>query len=380
MSIENLRAKIDEIDKEVVELFNKRMEVSAEIAKNKKETGKAVYDPARERALLTKIADMAGAETEQYAIALYSLIMELSKSYQHKIMYPESTLSKRVAEALDNTDKIFPKRAMIACQGVEGANSQIACEKLFSMPNIMYFNNFEGVFSAVEMGLCKYGILPLENSIAGSVNKIYDLMIKHNFSIVRSTRIKVDHNLLAKKGTKLSDIKEIFSHDHAINQCSEFLKSLKNVKVTVCENTAVAARMVAESDRNDIAALSSRACINLYDLECLAESVQDNGNNYTRFICISKDLEIYPGADRTSIMVVTSHRPGALYRIMSKFNAMGLNLLKIESRPLPDRDFEFSFYFDFEASVYSKDFGNMLSELENSVEDFRYFGTYSEVI
>jgi chorismate mutase/prephenate dehydratase len=244
----------------------------------------------------------------------------------------------------------------------------------------MYFNNFEGVFSAVEMGLCKYGVLPLENSIAGSVNKIYDLMIKHNFSIVRSTRIKVDHNLLAKKGTKLSDIKEIFSHDHAINQCAEFLKGLKNVKVTVCENTAVAARMVAESDRTDIAALSSRACINLYDLECLAESVQDNGNNYTRFICISKDLEIYPGADRTSIMVVTSHRPGALYRIMSKFNAMGLNLLKIESRPLPDRDFEFSFYFDFEASVYSKDFGNMLSELENSVEDFRYFGTYSELV
>ena len=380
MNIDELRSEIDNIDKEVVELFNRRMDVSSKIAQYKKDAGKAIYDPARERALLAKIAEYAGSETEQYAIGLYSLIMEMSKSYQHKILYPDSTLQDKVDAAMNNTEKIFPKRAMIACQGVEGANSQIACEKLFEFPNIMYCSNFEGVFSAVESGLCKYGVLPLENSTAGSVNKIYDLMIKHNFSIVRSTRIKVDHNLLVKKGTKLSDIKEIFSHDHAINQCTEFLKSLKNVKVTVCENTAVAARMVAESDRTDIAALSSRNCIKLYNLDCLAESVQDNGNNYTRFICISKNLEIYPGADRTSIMVVTSHKPGSLYRIMSKFNAMGLNLLKIESRPLPDRDFEFSFYFDFEASVYSKDFGNMLSELENGVEEFRYFGTYSEVV
>jgi len=380
MGIDELRKEIDVIDEEIVELFNRRMGVSAEIARFKKDSGKAVYDPARERELLTKIAEYAGTETEQYAIRLYSLIMEMSKAYQSKMILPESALQKNIDTALDITDKVFPKRSTVACQGIEGANSQIACEKLFELPGIMYFNNFEGVFSAVESGLCKYGVLPIENSTAGSVNKIYDLMIKHNFSIVRSTRIKVDHNLLAKKGTKIDDIKEIFSHDHAINQCSEFLKKYKNVKVTVCENTAVAARMVAESDRTDIAALSSRKCIGLYDLECLAESVQDKGNNYTRFICISKNLEIYPGADRTSIMVVTSHKPGALYRIMSKFNAMGLNLLKIESRPLPDRDFEFSFYFDFEASVYSKDFGNMLAELENGVEEFRYFGTYSEVV
>lgn len=380
MTIEELRKNIDGIDRQVVELFKARMEYSSELARCKKEIGKAIFDPARERALLSGVAQQAGEEMAQYTVALYSLIMELSKSYQHKILYPDSELKNRVEKALAGTKKVFPQSAMIACQGVEGAYSQIACEKLFSLPNIMYFSNWEGVFSAIESNLCTYGVLPLENSTAGSVNKIYDLMVRHNFSIVRSTRIKVDHNLLAKKGTKLPDIKEIFSHEQAISQCSAFLKSLPGVKVTVCGNTAEAARLVATSERTDIAALSSRSCAELYDLACLADSVQDSGNNYTRFICISRNLEIYPGADRTSIMVVTSHKPGSLYRVMSKFNALGLNLLKIESRPIPDRDFEFSFYFDFEASVYSENFGYMLSELENSVEEFRYFGTYSEVV
>jgi len=380
MSIKELRNEIDEIDESLVKLFKKRMEVSSDIAAYKKEHGKAIYDPERERDLLLRVSELAGEDAGDYTSVLYSTIIELSKSYQHGILFPQSELREKADKALEETDKVFPRSAIVACQGVEGAFSQMACTKLFDCPHIMYFNNWDGVFNAVEKGLCKYGILPIENSIAGSVNKVYDMMIKHNFSIVRSTRVKVDHNLLAKKDVKLSEIKEIFSHEQAITQCSEFLKTIPNVKITICENTATAAKMVAESDRTDIAALSSRACIELYNLKCIAESVQDSGNNYTRFICISKNLEIYPGADRTSIMIVTSHKPGSLYGVISKFNALGLNLLKIESRPIPGRDFEFSFYFDFEASVYDERFGKMLAELENSVEGFRYFGTYSEVV
>lgn len=380
MSIKELRNEIDEIDESLVKLFKKRMVVSSDIAAYKKENGKAIYDPERERELLLRVSELAGETPGDYTSVLYSTIMELSKSYQHGILFPKSELRDKADKALEETDKVFPRSAVVACQGVEGAFSQMACTKLFDCPNIMYFNNWDGVFNAVEKGLCKYGILPIENSIAGSVNKVYDMMIKHNFNIVRSTRVKVDHNLLAKKAVKLSEIKEIFSHEQAITQCSEFIKTIPNVKITICENTATAAKMVAESDRDDIAALSSRACIDLYNLKCIAECVQDNDNNYTRFICISKNLEIYPGADRTSIMVVTSHRPGSLYGVISKFNALGLNLLKIESRPIPGRDFEFSFYFDFEASVYDERFGKMLAELENSVEGFRYFGTYSEVV
>ena len=179
---------------------------------------------------------------------------------------------------------------------------------------------------------------------------------------------------------KREDIKEIFSHEQAINQCAGFLKTLPHVKVTVVENTAIAAKMVAESDRTDVAALSSHSCASLYGLDCLSASVQDKGNNYTRFICISKNLEIYPGADRTSIMCVVAHRPGSLFKVLSRFFALGINLQKLESRPIPDRDFEYMMYFDFDTPLYSPEFVQVISELEDMCEEFRYFGSYSELV
>ena len=380
MDLKDLREQIDSIDNEIVRLFQERMKVAAGVAEYKKANGKAILDKARERQKLNDIVEKTDEDFKSYMHVLYSLIFELSRSYQGRLINDGTGLQKRIEDAVENTEKLFPKRAEVACQGVEGAYSQIACEKLFAMPNIMYFNSFEGVFAAIDQGLCRYGVLPIENSTAGSVNKIYDLMIKYDFSIVRSTRIKVDHNLLAKKGVKLGDIKEIFSHEQAISQCAEFLKKLTGVKVTACENTAVAAKMVAESERSDVAALSSRTCAELYDLACIEEAVQDKGNNHTRFICISKKLEIYPGADKTSIMIMTDHKPGALYKLLSRFYALGINLTKLESRPLPDRDFEFMFYFDLETSVYSPEFITLIGELESSCEQFRYLGSYSEMI
>ena len=142
----------------------------------------------------------------------------------------------------------------------------------------------------------------------------------------------------------------------------------------------VAAKRVAESGRADVAALSSRACVGLYGLESLASSVQDQGNNYTRFICIAKDLEIYPGADRTSLMMVLPHKPGSLYKVLSRFYALGINLNKLESRPLPERDFEFMFYFDLETSVYSPQFQQLMGELPVLCEEFSYLGSYREVV
>ncbi len=380
MELGDYREQIDAIDKELTRLFQERMRVAGEIAEFKKANGLAVLDKSRERQKLSAIVGEAEEPFKNYLHVLYSLIFELSRSYQERLISSSTPLQKKIEEAVENTPRLFPPRAEVACQGVEGAYSQIACEKLFSMPNIMYFNSFESVFAAVDQGLCTYGVLPLENSTAGSVNKIYDLMSRYNFSIVRSTRLKVDHNLLAKRGTKLSDVKEIFSHEQAVSQCAEYLKNLGNVKVTVCENTAVAAKFVAESPRGDVAALSSRVCAELYGLENLAESVQDKGNNFTRFICISKKLEIYPGADKTSVMILTDHKPGALYKLLARFYALGINLTKLESRPLPDRDFEFMFYFDLETSVYSPEFITLIGELESSCEQFRYLGSYSELV
>ena len=380
MELSDYREKIDSIDKELIKLFAERMDTAAEIARYKKEHGMKVLDSARERAKLNDIASMVPEELSEYAISLYSLIFELSRSSQNRIIGASTPLTEEIARAVKDTPPLFPQRAAVACQGVEGAYSQMACDRLFKRANVLYFSTFEAVFSAIEKGLCQYGVIPVENSTAGSVNAVYDLMTQHNFRIVRSVRIKVDHNLLANPGAKIENIREIYSHEQAISQCAHFLQGLPNVKVIRCENTAVAARMVAESGRDDVAALSSRACRELYGLDCLAASVQDQGNNFTRFICIAKNLEIYPGADRTSLMMVLPHHPGSLYKVLSRFNALGVNMNKLESRPMPDRNFEFMFYFDLETSVYAPQFTQLMGELPELCEEFTYLGSYSEVV
>ena len=381
MNLEEIRTEIDSIDKELVSLFIRRMNCASAVAEYKKANDLPILDASRERALLKKVSELSGEELEEYTRTLYSTILSLSRSYQHKSKNESAALFNEITDALESTPKIFPERAIVACQGVEGAYSQIAAERLFRAPDIVFFSNWEKVFSAIEAGMCRYGVIPIENSTAGSVKKVYDLMISKNFKIVRSVRVKVDHCILAKKGTKLSDVTEIFSHEQAISQCSAFLSSLGNkVKITPVENTARAAEIVANSDRNDVASISSHSCASIYSLETLVSSAQDNGNNHTRFICITNKTEIYPGADRTSLMIVAPHKPGSLYQILSRFNALGINLLKLESRPIPDRDFEFAFYFDLESSVYSPRLASLLSELECECEDFTYLGSYSEVI
>lgn len=380
MDLSELRMEIDKIDDELVQLFGRRMDVAAQIADYKKANNLPILVPAREREKLLDVAKKAGPEMANYTRVLYSMLFELSRSYQSKRNTNTSPLYQQITRSIETTPKLFPQSAMVACQGVEGAYSQIACEKIFKDPFIMYFKNFDGVFTAIEQGLCQYGILPIENSTAGSVKTVYDLMIKHNFSIVRTFRLKVDHNLLANPGAKLEDIKEVYSHEQAINQCIDFLKTIPHVKITTVENTAVASSMVAQSGRKDVAALSSRYCEELYGLTCLAPSVQDKGNNRTRFICISKNLEVYPGSDKTSIMMVLSHKPGALYKVLARLFVLGINVTKLESRPIPDRDFEFMFYFDLETSIYSDEFVQLMCELDELCEEFKYLGSYTEVV
>ena len=352
------------------------MDVAAQIAAYKKEHDLPIMQASREREKLADLSGKTREELQSYLRVLYSLLFELSRTYQARGSRTE--LYERIADAIDNTPKLFPRSASVACQGVEGAYSQLACERLFAAPNIQYFRSFEGVFSAIEAGFCRYGILPIENSTAGSVKRVYDLMVSHNFSIVRSVRLKVDHCLLAKPGS--TEIHEVFSHEQAISQCAEFLKTLGDIKITRCENTAVAAQTVAASERQDVAALSSRFCAELYGLDILRSGVQDVGNNHTRFICISKQPEIYPGADRTTLMLVLPHKPGSLYKVLARLYALGINLLKLESRPLPDRDFEFLFYLDLETSVYSDEFVQLMCDIGSFCEEFKYLGSYSEVV
>ena len=226
--------------------------------------------------------------------------------------------------------------------------------------------------------LCRYGILPIENSVHGSVTQVYDLMEKYNFHIVRAIKLQVNHMLLAKNEADISKIKEIFSQEQALGQCSEFLSKLPGVKITVCANTAVAAKLVTDSPRTDIAAISSKSCAELYGLVPICDKIQNSDNNYTRFICISKQLEIYPVRTKQASCSRCRTAP-ALYNIIARFAALGLNPTKLESRPIPGRDFEFMFYFDMDASIYSKEVISLLSELDSSPEKFVFLGSYLEI-
>jgi chorismate mutase/prephenate dehydratase len=246
------------------------------------------------------------------------------------------------------------------------------------MPSKMFFSNFESVFQAVESGLCKYGVLPIENSSAGSVTEVYDLMAKHKFYIVKSLKLHINHALLAKPGVKLEDVHEIISHSQALQQCSNFLKSHPGIKVTIFENTATAAKYVAESDRTDIAALSSTDCAKLYGLHVLMDGMQNNENNYTRFICITKEMELFAGSNKISLMLSVDHRPGSLHELIGKFACRGINLCKLESRPYPKKKFEYLFYLDVEGRIDDFQVRWLLNDLNNQLGYFKFLGSYDE--
>ncbi len=378
MTLDDLRDKLDLVDDKIITLLQERFALVENVAEVKKRDNIPTLHSSREREIINRLTKDKDESMSQYIQILYTMLFDLSRSHQGSILNANSETAEKIKTALAETPPLFPKNASVACQGIEGANSTAACDKLFSRPSIMYFETFDAVCSAVNKGLCKYGILPIENSLHGSVTAVYDLMKKHDFHIARSIKLKINHTLLAKNGVKVSDIKKVYSHEQALAQCSDVLDSLK-VEIVPCQNTAIAAKIVSESDDKTIAAISSKQCAELYSLNMLSDEIQNNENNYTKFICISKDLQIYPGSNRISLMLKLTHKPGSLYHLMAKFAALGVNLTKLESRPLPEKDFEFMFYFDLDVSVYDEALFHLFADLEANHDVFVFLGCYSEV-
>ena len=379
MELQDIRKNIDAIDDQLAQLFARRMDCSRQVAEAKRETGKAIRDHAREREIVNRLTRAAGDDYAPYVKALYSHIFDLSRSYQTALGDYRGALADRIKRALaETTGKSLPARALVACQGTEGSYQQQACEKLFQYPDILYFNSFDGVFSAVEKGMCQYGILPIENSTAGSVTQVYDLMEKHHFYICGAQKLRIDHRLLRKDASSTVPITEVVSHEQALRQCSRFLEAHPEIRVTRMENTATAAAYVADSDRDDLAAIASRSCAELYGLEIAFDGISNSEYNYTRFICISRRLEIYPQARKISLMLNLAHEPGTLNAVVSRLAIAGVNLLKLESRPIPGREFEFQFFFDMAASVADPDVVRLLGELEAHCERFVFLGCYDE--
>ena len=378
MELSEIRTKIDAVDDQLLKLFLERMELSEAVAAYKNEHKLPILNKAREREILAKVTERAG-DKERYAYHLYSTLFELARSRQAELISAPTRVAARVEAALASNSEVFPQTGMVACQGVEGANSQMACDRLLPRGNIVYVKSFEAVVAAVESGLCKFGVLPIENSSNGSVRAVYQLLQEHDLSVVRSTRLCIRHELLALPGTKLEDITEIYSHEQAIGQCSKFLGGLKDVKVIPCGNTAAAAKLVAESGNPHAAAISSHPCAALYGLECVNGSIQDSDNNYTRFICVTKDPVIYAGANKISLIIALDNRPGALYEVLSKLAALDIDMTKLESCPVAGSDFEFVFFLELEASVKDPSVRACLEELERSCAQFHFLGGYAEV-
>ena len=362
--------EIEAIDRNLARLATRRIALAAE---------SPAIDRAYERRVVSSATEGATPEEETALRQFFATVFGLSGARRRAKLRGEPPIMAKIREAA-RAAKPLPSRAVVACAGTEGSYSQEAATLMFPMPTILYFNGFEAVFEAVEKGLCPYGILPVENSAAGSVAAVYDLMVRHRFHIVRALRLKVSHVLLAPHGVRLEDVKEVSSHPHALAQCAAFLKAHPAMATTPATNTAAAAKELAASGRHDMAVIASRECAELYGLDVIAEGIADAAFNYTRFICISKNLETTPDAGKFSIMLSLPHRPGALNSIISKFAAIDVNLTKLESRPVPGMDFEFRFTFDFEAPPTDPAVLALLSEIaqDPAIEHFTFLGAYAE--
>ena len=379
MDLEAIRGKLDAIDDRLIDLFVQRMALVADVAAYKKETGKPILDTGRERQIMNRVTLRAGEGLEHYAKQLYQTLFTVSRACQADQMRSGSPLEQQLEQAALRVQKKMPGRTLVACQGTEGAYSQKICDRMFEFADILYMNTFNDVFSAVEKGMCPYGVLPIENSTAGSVTQVYDLMEQHRFFIVKAARQRIEHRLLALPGVRMEDVKEVVSHGQALRQCGAFLAAHPGIRATAMENTAVAASFVARSGRRDLAAIASRECAQLYGLETLCDAVSDTAANATRFICIAKDLTVYEGANKISLMLSAAHRPGSLYRLLSHISVMDLNLTKLESRPIPGKDFEFRFFFDIEASIQDPAVRALIAQLKNEADQFVFLGNYEEL-
>lgn len=379
MGLEELRSEIDAVDEKLLPLFLKRMDLSKRVAEFKRENNMPILNKTREREILAKVMEESG-DMKEYSHRFYSQIFEIGRAYQENIITTESPIRTKIETALGNATNSFPQDGAIAVCGTEGAYAQIAADRMFSRGNLMFFKSFDAVFDAVEKGLCNFGIVPIDNSSNGSVRSTYDLLRTRNVSVVRSIKLNVRHELLAKPGTKLEDIKEIHTHEQAIGQCSEFLKTLGNdVKIIPCANTAIAAALAADSSTEGIAAIASHESASIYGLEAVATGISNSDNNYTRFICIAKDTVIYPGADHISLIISLAHRPGSLAEVLNRLSAMEVNLVKLESCPIVGHDFEFMFFFELQATVRDPKIVSMLQGLERDCEEVVFLGNYMEV-
>ncbi len=373
MDLKDLRDEIDRLDIEIQKLFETRMDVVGAVAAYKKEHDLPVLHQNREDHVLEMVASRSRAEYQDLNRALFTNMMDISKCSQTRLIDAENHyLRESIPFCTKNAKKI-------ACQGVPGAYSHIAANTLFDDEILCFYPQFEDVFRAVTNGDADFGVLPMENSNAGSVVGVYELLKTYNIYIAKRISIPINHCLATLPQTTLSQIKEIYSHEQAIEQCSHFLGE-SGLKVHRYTNTAASAELVASSDPADcLAVICSKLAAKRYGLTVVKEGINNISENYTRFVVISKTPCHDPNADRISVSFSLPHTAGSLYRTLTKFFVYNVNMEKIESKPIGTKNFDAMFYIDFTGNLNDPNVTALINDLSTDLIDFKYLGNYSEI-
>lgn len=376
MTLEESRCEIDRIDSGILELFAQRMAVSDNIARVKLNDGISILNREREQEILDKAKTAVPERYAEYAVALLSHIMELSRDRQHDILTFEG--SRRADLKVPSARREELSSPRVAAQGVPGSYAGIAASKLYPSGKLIFVDNWEQVLRCLEDGSADYGVLPVENSTAGSVIDVYDLLFKYKYNIVKALRMPVSHCLLGVCGAAEEDVKNVYSHPHAFPQCSSFFLRHPDYVKNPYYNTAMAAQLVAGAGDRSKAAIASPECASIYGLDVLDASIQDTDDNCTRFVSVSKVPEVHDSANKISLVISLPHVTGSLYRTLARFAQNGHNLTKIESRPDPKTPFEYYFYVDFEGNLSSPKTSALLGALQSELPFFHFFGNYEE--
>lgn len=368
------RNRVDEIDKQIVALFEERMKVVVEIAKYKLENDLPIFHKDREQQVIEKnLARLQNKELEKYTAQFIQNLMDVSKEYQcEQIGLCESTMPVTNGEKHRNSKDI-----KLGFPGTEGSFSEQALLEYFGEGfETSNYKEFEDVFKAIENKTIDYGVLPMENSSTGAISQVYDLIRNYGFYIVGEHRVNISQNILGIKGSKLEDLKELYSHPQGFEQSSEFLKTIKHCEFTPFYNTAISAKMVKELGDKTKGAIASKRAADIYDLDIIKADINNAKDNVTRFVVVGRELESSPESDKLTVVFSLGNKAGQLYDLLRYFAENNINMIKIESRPMGDSSFSHFLYIDFEGNIEKPEVRKALKLLEENSLNFKLLGAY----
>ncbi len=373
VDLKESREKIDRIDRQIAELFEERMTVAADVAAYKRSTGKKVFDPVREDEKIKALREMTDNGFNKTGIEdLFRQIMSISRKYQYNVLGTENDL-KQVFRQVNSFDVDSDTR--IVCFGEHGAYTEQAMEEVFGK-DITAINKstFKDVMETVAGGEAKFGVLPIENTSTGGITDIYDLLLDYDVTIVAEHVVKVEQALMGLPGTSIEDIKMVYSHPQGLMQCAKFLEEHPGILTKTYSSTSAAAKKVAEDGDKSQAAIASSRAADIFGLDIIKEKINYESKNYTRFIIISNQKIFLSNANKISLSFEIKHQAGALYNMLSNFYYNGLNLTKIESRPIENRNWEYRFFVDIEGNLNEPEVGNALASISEFANKLAVLG------